>query len=502
MPKDVSCLQLALHERAPGTTLTRWLYQELRRAILDRRLPPGTRLPATRDFALQYGVSRGTVVTVFEQLQAEGYLIGRVGAGTRINERLSQDVLKKPAPQPRIRKLPAPIRGLSTARPAHPFRPYEPALTEFPVKIWARVASRRLRRASSSLLAGGDPRGYAPLREAIAAYLGSSRGVNCSADTVVMVSGVQQGLDLIARLLIKPGEAVWVEDPGYFGAIAAFRQAGAKIIPVPVDEGGLSVSRGEQLCKAARAAYLTPTHQFPLGMAMPVERRIAVLKWARESGAFLIEDDYDSEYRFEGRPMPALQGLDKAGSVIFLGSFNKVLFPSLRLGYLVLPPALLDPLLALRLGVDLHPPSLDQAILCDFMTEGHLGRHIRRMRDLYANRLAALQHEARRYLAGLLDVSPIQAGLNTPGFLRNGMESRQAEQVAANHGIEAPGLDRFTLGRGQVEGLLLGFAAFDEREICRGIVTLAAALERGASSSKVRSAAPPANLATSRKTRG
>src|SRR6266849_359646 len=171
MPKDVSSLQLALHERAPDTTLTRWLYQELRRAILDRRLLPGTRLPATRDFALQYGVSRGTVVTVFEQLQAEGYLIGRVGAGTRINERLSQDVFRRPAPQPRIRKLPAPIRGLSTSRPAHPFRPYEPALTEFPVQIWARVAGRRLRRASSSLLAGGDPRGYAPLREAIAVYL-------------------------------------------------------------------------------------------------------------------------------------------------------------------------------------------------------------------------------------------------------------------------------------------------------------------------------------------
>ncbi len=500
MPKDVSSLQLALGERPPHSTLTRWLYQELRRAILERRLPPGARLPATRDFAVQYGVSRGTVVTVFELLQAEGYLIGRVGAGTRINERLSQDVLKKPALQPRIRKLPLPIRGLSTSRPARPFRPYEPALSEFPVEIWARVAGRRLRRASASLLAGGDPRGYAPLRQAIAAYLGSSRGVNCSADSVVMVSGVQQGLDLIARLLIKPGDAVWVEDPGYFGAVAAFRQAGATIIPVPVDEGGLSVSQGENLCKSPKGAYLTPAHQFPLGMAMPVERRIAALKWARETGAFLIEDDYDSEYRFDGRPMPALQGLDKGGSVIFLGSFNKVLFPSLRSGYLVLPPALLDPLLALRLGVDFHPPSLDQAILCDFMTEGHLGRHIRRMRDMYASRLAALQHQARRYLAGLLDVSPVQAGLNTAGFLRNGMVSRQAEEVAANHGIEAPGLDRFTLGRKQVEGLLLGFAAFDEREIRRGIVTLAAALEQGAPRSKVRTAAPLAGVGTSRQT--
>jgi GntR family transcriptional regulator/MocR family aminotransferase len=477
MPKDITSLQIALHERAAHTTLTNWLCQELKRAILERRLPPGARLPATRDFAVQYGISRGTVVTVFEQLQAEGYLISRVGAGTRINERLSQDVLKKHAP-PRARKLPGPIRGLSTSRPALPFRPYEPALTEFPVEIWARVAGRRLRRASSSLLAGGDPRGYAPLREAIAAYLGSSRGVNCSTDSVVVVSGVQQGLDLIARLLIKPGEAVWVEDPGYFGAIAAFRQAGARIIPVPVDEAGLSVSQGRKLCKVAKVAYLTPAHQFPLGMAMPVERRMAVLTWAHEAGAFLVEDDYDSEYRFDGRPIPALQGLDKAGSVIFLGSFNKVLFPSLRLGYVVAPARLLDPLLALRLSIDFHPPTLDHAILCDFITEGHLGRHIRRMRDMYAERLAALKNEARKYLSGLLDLSPIQAGLNTAGFLRNGMSSRQAEALAANHGIEAPGLDRFTLKRTDVEGLLLGFAAFEQRQIRRGIVALAGALEQ------------------------
>ena len=304
--------------------------------------------------------------------------------------------------------------------------------------------------------------------------------MNCSADSVVMVSGVQQGLDLLARLLIKPGEAVWVEDPGYFGAAAAFRQAGARIIPVPVDEGGLSVSQGEKLCKAAKAAYLTPAHQFPLGMAMPVERRMAVLKWARETGAFLIEDDYDSEYRFDGRPVPALQGLDKAGSVIFLGSFNKVLFPSLRLGYLVLPlKRCLIRCWCCGWASTSILRALIKPILCDFMTEGHLGRHIRRMRDMYAERLAALQREARKYLSGLLDVSPIQAGLNTAGFLRNGMSSRQAEALAANHGIEAPGLDRFTLRRSPTEGLLLGFAAFDGPQIRRGIVALAAALEQG-----------------------
>jgi GntR family transcriptional regulator/MocR family aminotransferase len=219
-------------------------------------------------------------------------------------------------------------------------------------------------------------------------------------------------------------------------------------------------------------------------MTMPLVRRLAVLAWARETGAFLIEDDYDSEYRFEGLPVPALQGLDQSGSVILLGTFNKVLFPSLRLGYVVLPPALIDAFLAFRLGTDIHPSGLDQSILCDFIVEGHFGRHIRRMRELYAKRLVALQQGVRRYLAGVLDVPPIQAGLNTVGFLRNGITSRQAEAAALAHGIEAIALSRFALKRTDVQALLLGFAAFDEREIHRGIVNLAAALEHQTVSSK------------------
>src|SRR5262249_984903 len=324
-------------------------------------------------------------------------------------------------------RTPLALRGTPHASPAHPFRLYQPALAEFPMGIWARVAARRLRQASTSLLAEADPRGYAPLREAIAAYLGSSRGVNCSPDQMVIVAGVQQGLDLVARVLLKPGSSVWVEDPGYFGATAVFRNAGAKIIPVPVDQHGLDVFAGRRLAPRAKAAYVTPGHQFPLGMSMPVERRLSLLSWAAEVGAFVIEDDYDSEYRFEGRPIPALQGLDKRGSVIFLGSFSKVLFPALRLGYVALPSRLLDPVLALRIAVDFYPPALIQATLCDFMTAGHLGRHIRKMRELYANRLGALEDAARRYLAGLLDISHVRAGLSTVGFLQNGMSGQKAE---------------------------------------------------------------------------
>lgn len=485
MPKAVSSLDLTLNERPAQIVLTRWLHEELRRAILDGRLRPGTRLPATRDFARQYGVSRGTAVTAFEQLQAEGYLRGKVGAGTFVDERLPEhsagaDVranrsAKRPAAV--ARRLPAPLTGLTFFHTARPFRCHEPAIAEFPIDIWARIASRRLRRVSASQLAGRDTRGYGPLREALAGYLGSSRGVNCSADRIVMVSGVQQALDLLARLLVKPGESVWMEDPGYFGATTAFRNAGARIVPVPVDENGLSVSQGRRAARAAKGAYLTPAHQFPLGVTMPLERRLAVLAWARETGAFVIEDDYDSEYRFEGRPAPALQGLDKGGSVILVGSFNKLLFPSLRLGYIVAPPALVDPLLAFRFGTDQHASGIDQAILCDFIVEGHMGRHIRRMRELYAGRLAALQDGGRKYLTGLLEISRIQAGLYTAGFLRNGMTSREAEEAAAAHQVETMGIDRFALRRTDVHGLVLGFGAFDESQIRRGITGLTAALE-------------------------
>jgi len=478
MPKGVTSFELTLNERPPRVALTRWLHEELRRAVLDGRLRPGTRLPATRDFADQYGVSRGTAVTVFEQLHSEGYLRSQVGAGTWVNEQLPPNLSGPKRPPAPVWSRPERLKRLTFPQPARPFRAHEPALREFPAEVWARVASRRLRRVSSSLLAGGDTRGYAPLCAAIAEYLGSARGVNCSPDQVVIVSGVQQALDLLARVLLKPGEAVWMEDPGYFGAVTAFDHAGARVVPVPVDVDGLSVARGKQLCPRAKGVYLTPAHQFPLGMTMPLDRRLAVLEWARAAGAFIIEDDYDGEFRFEGRPVPALQGLDKGASVILLGTFSKLLFPSLRLGYVVLPPALVDPVVAFRYGTDLHPAGLDQAILCDFIVEGHMGRHIRRMRELYGTRLAALQSGARRYLAGALEISPVQVGLYTAGFLRNGMTSGDAETRALQRGIETMALDRFTLKRSDVHGLLLGFAAFDERQIRRGLEGLAAALER------------------------
>ncbi len=487
MSKAVSSLELTLNSRLPHQTRTDWLYAELRSAILEGRLRPGTRLPASRDFARQYCLSRGTVVGVFERLQGEGYLCCRVGSGTWVNHRvLAADPVRPEdfTPPAYVHRViaaytrPKPWIGLAAMEAGRPFQMRDPALAEFPARVWGRIAARRARNFRSWLETEDDGRGYRPLREAIADYLGSSRGVRCTPDQIIVVSGVQQALDLLTRLLLKRDDSVWMEDPGYFGATIALDNVGAKIIPVPIDEHGLSVSTGIRMCAHAKGVYLTPAHQFPLGMTMSLERRMEVLKWASGEGAFVIEDDYDSEYRFEGRPVPTLQSLDRSSNVILIGSFNKLLFPSLRLGYVVLPPSLADFFLAFRHRTDLRSLSLDQAVLCDFIVGGHLGRHFRRMRDLYGSRLAALLDGGRQYLKGLLEISSVQAGLYTAAFLQNGMTSRQAEAAAAAKGVEAIAIDRFTIKRADPKGVVLGFAAFDEITIRKGLMQLASALSR------------------------
>jgi GntR family transcriptional regulator / MocR family aminotransferase len=486
MPKAISSFELTLDNRPQHQTLTSWLYTQLRLAIFEGRLRPGTRLPASRDFARQYGLSRGTVVSVFERLQTEGYVSCRVGSGTRVNRIEPAEPVRttNSTPPVYIRRVisdyvrPKPWVGLVAIEGVRPFCMRDPAIAEFPAELWGTIAARRARTFRSWLQTDDDERGYRPLREAIADYLGSSRGVRCTPDQVILVSGVQQALDLLARLLLKPGDPVWMEDPGYFGAAIAFANAGAQMIPVPVDEHGLSVSAGLAMCPRAKGVYVTPAHQFPLGMTMSLERRMAILKWASRTGAFVMEDDYDSEYRFEGCPVPAMQSLDRNSNVIFIGSFNKLLFPSLRIGYVVLPPSLVDFFLAFRYRTDFHNLNVDQVVLYDFIADGHLGRHLRRMRDLYASRLAALIDVGKQYLKGLLDISDVRAGLYTAAFLKNGMTSRQAEKAAATHDVEVVAIDRYTLKSPDPKGVLLGFAAFDEALIRAGLIRLAAALDR------------------------
>jgi GntR family transcriptional regulator/MocR family aminotransferase len=423
---------------------------------------------------------------VFERLQTEGYVACRVGSGTRVNRIEAVEPVRttNSTPPAYVRRVisdyvrPKPWIGLVAMEGARPFCMRDPAIAEFPAELWGSIAGRRARTFRSWLQTDDDGRGYRPLREAIADYLGSSRGVRCSPDQVIVVSGVQQALDLLARFLLKQGEPVWMEDPGYFGASIAFANAGVQMIPVPVDEHGLCVSAGLTMCPRAKGVYVTPAHQFPLGMTMSLERRMAVLRWASRTGAFVMEDDYDSEYRFEGRPVPAMQSLDRNSNVIFIGSFNKLLFPSLRIGYVVLPPSLVDLFLAFRYRTDFHNLSVDQVVLCDFIADGHLGRHLRRMRDLYASRLAALIDGGKRYLKGLLEISEVRAGLYTAAFLKNGMTSRQAEKAAATHDVEVVAIDRYSLNSSDPKGVVLGFAAFDEATIRAGLIRLATALER------------------------
>ena len=325
------------------------------------------------------------------------------------------------------------------------------------------------------LLLGCDPMGYGPLRDAVADYLSTSRGVNCRPDQIAIVSGVQEALDLTARLFLNPGDRVCLENPGYVGAYKVFEAAGAKVSAVGLDDEGMKVHAQRLL--GARLVYLTPGHQFPLGITMSLSRRLELLEWARKSGALIFEDDYDSEYRYSGPPIPAMQGFDRHGLVIFAGSFSKVLFPSLRLGYLVIPPGLVS-LFAATISLTTRHVSLpEQAVLCDFITEGHFGRHLRRMREVYAERLSVLLECAQEKLAGLLEISEIEAGLETVGWLRAGIDAESATRAAAARDVELFPLSRYTRGRVRREGLQLGFAAVDTREIKRGVQDLAIALE-------------------------
>jgi GntR family transcriptional regulator / MocR family aminotransferase len=484
MPRETTVFPLSLPAPPAEGGLYRWLYEQLRAAILDGRLRPGARLPGTRDLASAYALSRATIVTAFDQLKSEGYVEGRSGSGTYVSRILPEQLLdvRGPLPEKRLphRRVPLssyarrlqPFRG-TPQRPIRAFRANQPALDQFPTTLWAQVAARRLRRVSANLLAGGEALGYRPLREAVAGYLNSSRGVKCTADQVLILSGAQEALDRTARILLNPGEPVWMEEPGYPGAAVVFRAVGARICPVPVDAEGLDLESGRRKWKSARLVYATPAHQFPLGVTMSLRRRLALLEWARRSGTLIFEDDYDSEYRYSGRPIPALQGLDRSGVVIFAGSFSAVLFPALRLGYLVVPQEMVDVFAAAESVSTHHPPLLEQAILCDFITEGHFARHIRQMRELYAERLSVLLECARERIGDALEISTVEAGLQTVGWLPQGVSAERAAELAAVRDVEVVPLGRYASGRSPRDGLILGFAAVDPKELRRGVAELA-----------------------------
>lgn len=478
----------AVPARNPAVPAYEWLYETIRTDILDGRLRPGARLPSTRDLATQYRLSRGTIVAAFEQLEGEGYVTGTVGSGTYVRDVLPDDLLVRYGGGRRaIAGTGHPKRILSyqgkrvrefdqtETRKTRAFRSNQPAVELFPTHVWGRLVAKRSRSATASQLRGCGPLGYRPLQHAISEYVNGSRGVNCVAGQVVIVSGTQEALDIAARLFINPGDPVCMEYPGYPGARLVFEAYGARIVRVGVGEEGAGVPAGR--LRKVRLAYVTPAHQFPLGVSMSIARRLALLQWARESRSIIFEDDYDSEFRYSGRPLPSLQGLDNNGVVMFAGSFSKVMFPSLRLGYLVVPADLVDRVAALKSITNRHASVLEQATLCDFMTEGHFGRHIRRMREVYAERLGTLIHASRQNLDGLLDVSSVEAGLQTVGWLASGIDAERVASAAAERDVEVTPLSRYGSTSVTRRGLHMGFAAVDSKEILRGVRDLALAIE-------------------------
>ena len=341
------------------------------------------------------------------------------------------------------------------------------ALDSFPLHTWNRLSSRRARLSGPSLIGYGDPAGYPPLREAVAAYLSASRGVSCVAEQVVILTSSQQALDLAARMLLDPGDAAWLEDPGYLGARSALRAAGAQVVPVPVDDQGLDVEAGRSRAASARLVYVTPSHQYPTGVTMSLERRLALLDWAGRAGAWVVEDDYDAEYRYEGRPIAAIQGLDPAGRVLYVGTFSKTLFPSIRLAYLVLPKGLVSAFVNARALMDGHTPQLPQAVLADFLVEGHFGAHLRKMRALYRERRDALVESVERRCGGRLRLGPADCGFHVAAYLPEGKRDVEIAHRAAGHGLALPPLSRYFLGRAR-HGFLLGFAGVTSAGIRQG----------------------------------
>ena len=483
MSKQAQSVPLSFRARADGTTLFRWLYDEIRTAILDGRLPPGSRLPSSRSLARDCNVARGTVVAAFDQLALEGYLDGTVGSGTYVKETLPDPILRADLPARRAavrvqrsplsaggRRLAAqPFPKLWSVRDVDTFRLDRPALDAFPIGIWSRLTARRMRSESRAWLTHGEPLGLPALRAAIAGHLGRTRGLRCTADEVVITSGTQHSLDLMARLLLDPGDRVWVEDPGYVAVSALARAHGAEVVGVPVDEQGIDCEAGRRRGLPPRLIYTTPSCQFPLGVTLSLERRLALLRGASEADAWVFEDDYDGQLQFEGRPLAALRTLDCRGGVIYSNSFNKVLFTSLRLGFLVLPPALIEAVRAAKSITGRFDPVLEQAVLADFIAEGHLDQHLRRMRELYTERREALVAAARHELGALLELSDHQGGLQIVGWLAPGIDEAEVAARAAGLGIDSVPLSRLSIERRLPPGLVLGFAGAAVPAIRRAI---------------------------------
>jgi GntR family transcriptional regulator/MocR family aminotransferase len=475
---------LAVDGKGPKP-LYRQIYDAYRMAIVEGSLRPGQRIPSTRVLAAELGVSRFPVLSAYDQLLAEGYFESRVGAGTVVSSSLP-DLFTSSAPASVARLLaarsvprpgPRPVAhrcSLPLHREMFPwllgqgfgaFAVGQVAFDQFPLRVWSRLVARHCRKMDAKSLHYGDQMGVKTLRETIASYLRTARSLRCEADQIMIVNGSQQALELSARVLFDPGSRVWVEEPGYHLARAVFAMNGCHLVPVPVDEEGLDVAEGIKRYRKARAAFVTPSHQFPLGVTMSASRRFQLLEWARNTGSWIIEDDYDSEYRYESSPITSLQGIDANARVIYIGTFSKVLFPSLRLGYVVIPADLVDAFLAVRRAMDLGSPSFYQKVLVDFIGEGHFGRHIRRMRVLYHVRRGVLVASVGKELGSMVEVVGSEAGMHLTVNLQNGASDVRIAERALSHNLQIWPLSLHYLAEAPRQGFILGFGSTPIEEI-------------------------------------
>lgn len=497
-------LAITLEQRS-ATPLHKQLYDELRRAILTGRLKPGERVPSTRGLSQSLGVSRATVTQSYEQLLSEGYLRATTGSGTFVGCELPDELLKtKPVetsrPATRRQESSHEIElsqyGVSIAD-LSPFEPPEaetpinfkngrPALEEFPLHLWRRLTLRHYRANDPSLLDYADgSQGYEPLREAIARYLRRARAVTCAADQVVIVNGAQQALDLIAKLLIDRGDSVAIENPGYLGARRAFQAQGAGLLPVQVDKSGIIVealTSGTFLKSKGRLklVYVTPSHQFPTGATLTLPRRLDLLAWAEKTGVMIIEDDFNSEFRYGSRPIPALQGLASGASVVYVGTFSKVLFPALRVGYLVAPPSLARVFARAKWLADRQTPMIEQRVLADFINEGHLERHLRRMRTLYDKRRQTLVRALETHFGARVTILGENAGMHLMIRLHSNLGDDEVILRARMAGVGLISARFYYLGEGRPNNMnefVLGYAGLSERRIREGVRRLAKILK-------------------------
>lgn len=464
------------------------VYHAIRKAILDGRLTSGSRLPSTRTLAEMMSISRNSVIAGFERLIDEGYLLTRRGAGTFVASTIPDELIQTTNNLTSLSSSSAPTDALNpniqkaqtfwsnsqpNANSGHMFHIGVGCVDLFPHELWGRLLGRIWRQSKKALATFNSPMGYLPLREMICQYVQSTRGLNCQPEQIIIVNGTQQAINLTARVLLKEGDKVWLDDPGYDSALAIFTSYGIEVQPITSDIHGMDISQGITKNPDAKLVFTTPSHQFPLGNTLSLARRIALLEWASKNNMWIFEDDYNSEFRYHSKPIQALQGLDKHQRVIYAGTFSKMMYPGFRLGFLVVPQSLVSAFEVAKYYTDSHSGFLEQATLALFISQGHYARHVRRIRKACYERYLALKNAIETHLSHVFKVEPTDSGIHIVCWLQAGYTEEYIIKKSREIGLGIQPLSRYCIQPYQKQGVLLGYAAHNPIKIERDIIALA-----------------------------